>query len=89
MILQADVAKQRDHNVVVLIEFAISLMTILDQINRESFQSFKLRIGVKKNFFRISFVKVQNYLMENFRSKSWPGDSWRDRCSKTTVRHLG
>lgn len=50
MNLQVDVAKQRDHNVVVLIEFAISLMTILDQINKESFQNFKLRIGKETNF---------------------------------------
>ncbi|XP_018315113.1 adenylate cyclase type 2 [Mycetomoellerius zeteki] len=38
--------KQQDHNVIVLVEFAIALMTILDQINRDSFQRFKLRIGL-------------------------------------------
>ncbi|XP_043482985.1 adenylate cyclase type 2 [Leptopilina heterotoma] len=37
---------KEDHNVIVLVEFAIALMTILDQINRESFQRFKLRIGL-------------------------------------------
>lgn len=31
--------------VVALLEFAIALMTILDQINKESFQRFKLRMG--------------------------------------------
>lgn len=31
---------------VILVEFAIALMTILEQINRESFQRFKLRIGL-------------------------------------------
>ncbi|OXU22268.1 hypothetical protein TSAR_001676 [Trichomalopsis sarcophagae] len=41
-----DLTKQREHNVIVLVEFAISLMTLLDQINRESFQRFKLRIGL-------------------------------------------
>lgn len=40
-----DLLKQQDHNVIVLVEFAIALMTILDQINRDSFQRFKLRIG--------------------------------------------
>lgn len=29
-------------------DFAIALIAILDQINRESFQRFKLRIGKKK-----------------------------------------
>ncbi|XP_012220110.1 adenylate cyclase type 2 isoform X2 [Linepithema humile] len=41
-----DALKQQDHNVIVLVEFAIALMTILDQINRDSFQRFKLRIGL-------------------------------------------
>lgn len=31
---------------VVLLEFSIALMTALDQINRESFQRFRLRIGL-------------------------------------------
>ncbi|XP_033219941.1 adenylate cyclase type 2 isoform X2 [Belonocnema kinseyi] len=41
-----DITKQEDHNVIILVEFAIALMTILEQINRESFQRFKLRIGL-------------------------------------------
>ncbi|XP_032672323.1 adenylate cyclase type 2 [Odontomachus brunneus] len=41
-----DPLKQQDHNVIVLVEFAIALMTILDQINRDSFQRFKLRMGL-------------------------------------------
>ncbi|XP_047364793.1 adenylate cyclase type 2 isoform X1 [Vespa velutina] len=41
-----DPLQQQDHNVIVLVEFAIALMTILDQINRESFQRFKLRMGL-------------------------------------------
>jgi len=32
--------------VVILVEFAIALMSILDSINRESFQRFRLRIGL-------------------------------------------
>lgn len=40
-----ELLRQQDHNVIVLVEFAIALMTILDQINRDSFQRFKLRIG--------------------------------------------
>ncbi|RZF36709.1 hypothetical protein LSTR_LSTR005022 [Laodelphax striatellus] len=39
-------SKQQEHNIVVLVEFAVALMTILDQINRDSFQRFKLRIGL-------------------------------------------
>ncbi|KAH7982107.1 hypothetical protein HPB52_002942 [Rhipicephalus sanguineus] len=35
-----------DHNVVSLVEFAIALTALLEQINRESFQRFKLRIGI-------------------------------------------
>ncbi|CAH0385414.1 unnamed protein product [Bemisia tabaci] len=38
--------KQQEHNIVTLVDFAIALMTILDQINKESFQRFKLRIGL-------------------------------------------
>ncbi|XP_015125001.1 adenylate cyclase type 2 [Diachasma alloeum] len=43
---EKDLMKQQEHNVIVLVEFAIALMTILDQINRESFQRFKLRMGL-------------------------------------------
>lgn len=35
-----------EHNVTILVEFAIALMSILDSINRESFQRFRLRIGL-------------------------------------------
>ncbi|XP_021918215.1 adenylate cyclase type 2 isoform X3 [Zootermopsis nevadensis] len=41
-----DVSKQQEHNVLILVDFAVALMTILDQINRESFQRFKLRMGL-------------------------------------------
>jgi len=40
------VDRQQEHNVVILVEFGIALMAILEQINRESFQRFKLRIGL-------------------------------------------
>ncbi|XP_032520259.2 adenylate cyclase type 2 isoform X2 [Danaus plexippus] len=43
---QIDGNSKEEHTVAILIEFAVALMTILDQINRESFQRFKLRIGV-------------------------------------------
>ncbi|KOX74628.1 Adenylate cyclase type 8 [Melipona quadrifasciata] len=36
----------KDYNIIILVEFALALMTILDQINKESFQQFKLRIGL-------------------------------------------
>uniref|UniRef100_A0A224XHA5 adenylate cyclase n=1 Tax=Panstrongylus lignarius TaxID=156445 RepID=A0A224XHA5_9HEMI len=38
--------RQRDHSVISLVEFAVALMNLLDQINKESFQRFKLRIGL-------------------------------------------
>ncbi|CAH0729470.1 unnamed protein product, partial [Brenthis ino] len=43
---QIDGNSKEEHTVAILVEFAIALMTILDQINRESFQRFKLRIGL-------------------------------------------
>nr|XP_033339522.1 adenylate cyclase type 2 isoform X1 [Megalopta genalis] len=43
---EKDPLKQQDHNIIILVEFALALMTILDQINKESFQRFKLRIGL-------------------------------------------
>ncbi|KAH8405251.1 hypothetical protein KR222_000518, partial [Zaprionus bogoriensis] len=44
--LPADEKRTEEHNVVILVEFAIALMSILDSINRESFQRFRLRIGL-------------------------------------------
>lgn len=43
---QEDANRKEEHTVAILVEFAFALMTILDQINRESFQRFKLRIGL-------------------------------------------
>ncbi|KAI5644133.1 adenylate and guanylate cyclase catalytic domain-containing protein [Phthorimaea operculella] len=43
---QLDANRKEEHTVAILVEFAIALMTILEQINRESFQRFKLRIGL-------------------------------------------
>ncbi|KOB71729.1 Adenylyl cyclase 76E, partial [Operophtera brumata] len=41
-----DAKSKEEHTVAILVEFAMALMSILDQINRESFQRFKLRIGL-------------------------------------------
>lgn len=38
--------KKTEHLVVSLVEFAIALMTRLEQINKDSFQRFKLRFGI-------------------------------------------
>ncbi|XP_076238819.1 adenylate cyclase type 2 Ac76E isoform X3 [Calliopsis andreniformis] len=43
---KVELMKQQDHNIIILVEFALALMSILDQINKESFQRFQLRIGV-------------------------------------------
>ncbi|XP_014292581.2 adenylate cyclase type 2 isoform X2 [Halyomorpha halys] len=40
------ISKHQEHSIISLVEFAIALMTILEQINKESFQRFKLRIGL-------------------------------------------
>lgn len=44
--IKQDEKRTEEHNVVVLVEFGIALMTTLDQINRESFQRFRLRMGL-------------------------------------------
>lgn len=41
-----DERRIEEHNVTVVVEFATALMSVLDQINRESFQRFRLRIGL-------------------------------------------
>ncbi|XP_031622871.1 adenylate cyclase type 2 isoform X2 [Contarinia nasturtii] len=43
---EADERRTEEHNVTVVVEFALALMSVLDQINRESFQRFRLRIGL-------------------------------------------
>lgn len=64
-----DANRKEEHTVAILVEFAIALMTILDQINRESFQRFKLRIGM--------LIKALNkkhafcYLFSIFRNLGW------------------
>jgi class 3 adenylate cyclase len=41
-----DAKRTEEHNVVILVDFAIALMQTLDTINRESFQRFRLRMGM-------------------------------------------
>lgn len=45
---------------IVLVEFAIALMTILDQINRDSFQRFKLRMGEYQKPFCSNEIKKKS-----------------------------
>lgn len=45
VVMFQDAKSKEEHTVAILVEFAMALMSILDQINRESFQRFKLRIG--------------------------------------------
>ncbi|CAG2102177.1 unnamed protein product, partial [Medioppia subpectinata] len=42
----ADQSKQSKHPVVALVELALALDAVLHQINKESFQRFKLRVGI-------------------------------------------
>lgn len=37
---------RESHSVISLVEFALALVSVLEQINRESFQRFRLRIGI-------------------------------------------
>ncbi|KAL3275215.1 hypothetical protein HHI36_019984 [Cryptolaemus montrouzieri] len=38
--------RKEEHIIIALVEFAVALMTSLDQINRDAFQRFKLRVGL-------------------------------------------
>lgn len=37
--------RKEEHIITPLVEFAVALMSSLDQINRDAFQRFKLRVG--------------------------------------------
>lgn len=50
-----DERRMEEHNVTVVVEFAIALMSVLDQINRESFQRFRLRIGLNHGWLNRFF----------------------------------
>ncbi|KRT84422.1 Adenylate and Guanylate cyclase [Oryctes borbonicus] len=39
-------SRKEEYNITALVDFAVLLMTNLDQINRDSFQRFKLRVGI-------------------------------------------
>ncbi|XP_076272427.1 adenylate cyclase type 2-like isoform X2 [Rhynchophorus ferrugineus] len=41
-----EATRKAEHIIVALVDFAICLMTSLDQINRDAFQRFKLRVGL-------------------------------------------
>ncbi|XP_063915135.1 adenylate cyclase type 2 isoform X2 [Zophobas morio] len=41
-----EASRKEEHIIVALVDFAVSLMTSLDQINRDAFQRFKLRVGL-------------------------------------------
>ncbi|KAA0201632.1 hypothetical protein HAZT_HAZT005848, partial [Hyalella azteca] len=40
------VRDRTEQNVVTLVEFALALASVLDSINKESFQNFRLRVGI-------------------------------------------
>lgn len=40
-----EVSRKEEHIITALIDFALMLMTGLEQINRDAFQRFKLRVG--------------------------------------------
>ena len=52
---------REEHNVISLVDLAIALNNVLNQINRESFQRFRLRVGSKANYFWRLFVLLQHY----------------------------
>ncbi len=57
-----DERRMEEHNVTVVVEFAIALMSVLDQINRESFQRFRLRIGLNHGPV-INLIKTETILL--------------------------
>lgn len=59
-------------------------MTLLDQINKDSFQNFKLRIGITS--WLGHYIHNESCLT---RHVLWTGDSWSNWCSKAPIRHLG
>lgn len=44
---------REEHNVISLVELAIALNNVLQQINRESFQRFRLRVGSKLHLISV------------------------------------
>lgn len=56
-----DERRTEEHNVTVVVEFAIALMSVLDQINRESFQRFRLRIGLNHGPVIAGVIGAQKY----------------------------
>lgn len=42
----AEASRKEEHIIIALVDFAVNLMTSLDQINRDAFQRFKLRVGL-------------------------------------------
>ena len=47
--------QREEHNVISLVELSIALNNVLQQINRDSFQRFRLRVGSKLSKFKISY----------------------------------
>lgn len=41
-----------------MVEFAFAIMNMLDQLNKDSFQNFQLRIGTSGNFGPLRFSNV-------------------------------
>lgn len=77
-----------EHNVTVVVEFAIALMSVLDQINRESFQRFRLRIGLNHgpvtNLINRWIELIYLFILITIRSSN----SWCNRSTKTTIWYL-
>lgn len=73
--------RKEEHIITPLVEFAVALMSSLDQINRDAFQRFKLRVG--KDAANITFLSVSIVFCCRF--EPWAGDSGRSWRSKASI----
>lgn len=73
---------QAYRNAALMVEFSIALIGILDQLNRDSFQSFQLRIGECLNF---SAICNANRRKKRFRNQFRASRSWCDWRAKAPV----
>ncbi|KAG1657314.1 Adenylate cyclase type 2 [Nymphon striatum] len=58
-----------EHNVIILLEFGIALMSVLDQINKESFQRFRLRVAITSSHIGIDNMVKQTISEEKIENK--------------------
>lgn len=93
-----DAKKTEEHNVVILVDFAIALMQTLDTINRESFQRFRLRMGLNHGpviagvignfavFWLIQFITMQGTSLSLIGAQKPQYDIWSNTGKQKPVQ---